>query len=85
MKPLKITGMLIIVFLVGCTAVPVGNKGVETGSIGLHNEIPITTSTGRDWTARLIESSGGGVGLTIVGGIAVTGLVLVGMRLAKPL
>lgn len=55
--------MLILGFFSGCAL-----KGIDADidHPGLHNEIPIQTSAGHDLTTRLIESSGGGVGLTLI-------------------
>ncbi|MFA5379517.1 MAG: hypothetical protein WC455_27415 [Dehalococcoidia bacterium] len=67
MKSVKIAGTLIIVFVLGCTAVPVstGNKGLETGDIGFQPHDMGTAAAGRD-LATSLSFVGGNIGLTLI-------------------
>lgn len=63
--------------LAGCSAVPVGNKGIEVGRVGLNNDISVPVSARLERVAMNIE--GGRIGLTLVA----LGLTLAIYRLAK--
>ena len=73
MKKIIIAGTLIIL-LFGCASAK-GNKGAEARDIGLHTEVPISASIGRD----IALSSAGSVGLTLVA-LCLCGLAYAAVR-----
>lgn len=76
---MKCLQMFTIAYLLsGCTAVPVGNKGIEAGDVGFQPQVH-DIANARD----LVLNSAGSVGLTIVSCLLIVCLTILTIKVCR--